>query len=208
MNNETDQEPNLDNSEAADKPTTEEVAAPEPKTDAEAAEPTVEELQARLAEVEAEAEQHRDQFLRARADADNAIKRMEREADKARKFALERFAGELLAVLDSMEMGLAAAESATVESLKEGAELTLKMLQSAVGKHGVTAVEPEGERFDPQLHEAMSMVPAPDADPNTVINVVQKGYTLNGRLLRPARVIVAAAPPAAAEANDESGQDE
>ncbi|MGD8711843.1 MAG: nucleotide exchange factor GrpE, partial [Thiohalophilus sp.] len=132
----------------------------------------------------------------ANADLDNLRRRTERELENAHKYALERFAQELLAVRDSLEMGVIAAEQeeASVEKIKEGTELTLKMLESAMQKFNIQAIDPQDEPFNPELHQAMSMVETPDKAPNTVINVMQKGYMLNDRLIRPAMVIVSRAP--------------
>ena len=115
-----------------------------------------------------------------------------RDVENAHKFALERFGKELLAVRDTLEMGLAAADGASIESLIEGKEATLKMLTTVLQQFGIEEVDPEGEPFDPELHEAISMQPSESVEPGSVVTVVQKGYTLNGRLLRPAMVIVAA----------------
>lgn len=149
---------------------------------------SVEDLQAQLGAAQ-------DQVLRAQAEMENVRKRSEREVEKARKFALERFAQDLLAVADNLEMGIDAAnqEAATLESVKEGSELTLKTLVGVLERFGIKQLSPEGEKFNPEFHEAMVMQPAPDAEPNTVLTVVQKGYVLNERVIRPARVIVAAA---------------
>lgn len=169
--------------------------AAEPVAEEATAELTVESLQAELAISEAKASENYDMYLRANAETENVRKRVERESDKARKFALERFSGELLAVVDSLQMGAEAAaqESATLESVKEGAELTLKMLNDVLDKFNIKQIDAVGEKFNPEFHEAMVMQPAPDAEPNTVLTVIQSGYSLNGRVLRPARVIVAAA---------------
>jgi molecular chaperone GrpE len=157
---------------------------------------TVEEAGDALAEAQAAAEENLNKYMRLAAEMDNLRKRTTRDIEHAHKFAIERFAGELLAVTDSLEMGLAAAEGASAESLVEGTQATLKLLLGALVKSGVTVVDPEGEPFDPQVHEAMTMQPSDTAEPGSVLTVVQKGYELNGRLLRPARVIVAAEPPA------------
>lgn len=159
---------------------------------------SVEELQARLSEAEAQARDNWDKLLRANAEMDNLRRRTERDLENAHKYALERFAQELLAVRDSLEMGVAAAEQeeASVEKIKEGTELTLRMLESAMDKFNIQAIDPLGEPFDPERHQAMSMVESPDKAPNTVINVMQKGYLLNDRLIRPAMVIVSRAPEA------------
>ena len=114
----------------------------------------------------------------------------------AHKFALERFAGELLAVCDSLEMALDAGDQASVETLLEGSEATLKVLTGVLQKFGVEIVDPHGEPFNPELHEAMTMQPSDTVEPGSVLTVFQKGYSLNGRLLRPARVVVASEPPA------------
>ena len=133
-----------------------------------------------------------DAVLRAQAEAQNTVRRAEKDVEKARKFALERFAGELLPVLDNLERALeaAVADDATVKPIAEGVELTLKSFQDVLGKFNVVVVDPEGEPFDPNLHQAMSMVENNDVEPNTVIAVMQKGYTLNDRLVRPAMVMV------------------
>lgn len=159
---------------------------------------SVEALQAKLTEAEQQAQENWDKLLRANADLDNLRRRTERELENAHKYALERFAQELLAVRDSLEMGVTAAEQeeASVEKIKEGTELTLKMLESAMQKFNIQAIEPQDEPFNPELHQAMSMVETPDKAPNTVINVMQKGYMLNDRLIRPAMVIVSRAPEA------------
>jgi molecular chaperone GrpE len=152
-------------------------------------------IEAALAEQQNRADENWDKYTRAVAELDNVRKRAGREVEKAHKFALERFSGELLAVKDSLELGLAAGEVADVESLKEGSEATLKLLGSVLEQFGVSEVDPEGEPFDPELHEAVVMQPSADMEPGSVLSVFQKGYTLNGRLLRPARVVVATDPP-------------
>lgn len=136
-----------------------------------------------------------DAALRAQADAMNTQRRAEQEIEKARKFALERVCGDLLAVVDNLERALESVGDDNVDkALVEGVELTLKGFLDVLGKHGVQAIEPLGEPFDPETAQAMSMVEQPDAEPNSVIAVMQKGYSLNGRLLRPAMVMVAKAP--------------
>ena len=126
------------------------------------------------------------------ADAQNSRRRAEKDIESAHKYALEKFAGELLAVVDNLDRAMAAADT-TNEALKpllEGVELTHKQLVDVLKKFNVMQIDPQGEPFDPQLHQAMTMVESPDAEPNTVIDVMQKGYQLNGRLLRPAMVVV------------------
>lgn len=152
----------------------------------------LEQLQAALAAAEAKAAEGRDQALRAMAELENVRRRAARDVENAHKYALEKFAGELIGVKDSLEMGLAV-QSASVEDLRSGKEATLKLLAKAFEKAGVVEVQAEGQPFNPEFHEAMAMVPSAEQAANTVINVIQKGYQLNGRLLRPARVIVAKA---------------
>jgi molecular chaperone GrpE len=147
-----------------------------------------------LAELQAKADENWDRYLRAAAEIENVRKRASRDVEHARKYALEKFSRELLAVKDSLEMGLAAGESADVESLLVGSAATLKLLTGTFERFGMTELDPEGEPFDPELHEAMTVQPSADVEPGSVVTVIQKGYTLNGRLLRPARVIVAAEP--------------
>lgn len=147
-----------------------------------------------LAELQAKADENWDKYLRTAAEMENVRKRAERDVEKAHKFALERFATELLAVCDSLEMALAAEGEVSVESLEEGNEATLKLLRSVLSRFNVEVLDPHGEPFDPELHEAMTMQPSSDAEPGTILTVFQKGYALNGRLLRPARVVVASEP--------------
>lgn len=145
-----------------------------------------------IARLSEELAQARDSALRAQAEAQNAKRRAEQDIERARKYALERFAGELLPVVDNLERALesASGDEEVVKPIAEGVELTLKSFLNALHKHHVVPVNPQGEPFDPQLHQAMSQVESPDVEPNTVIAVMQKGYTLNGRLVRPAMVMV------------------
>ena len=138
----------------------------------------------------------KDAVLRAQADSQNVTRRAEQDVEKARKFALERFCGELLPVVDNLERALEAAvgDDDIVKPIAEGVELTLKSFHDALKKFHIAVVDPAGEPFDPQLHQAMSMVENGDVEPNTVIAVMQKGYTLNGRLVRPAMVMVSKSP--------------
>lgn len=135
----------------------------------------------------------KDAAVRAQAEAQNVRRRAEQDVEKAHKFALEKFAKELLPVIDGLEKAVEAELAAGNEStpLREGVEMTMSMLLSSIAKFGVEQVDAVGSTFDPALHEAMSMVESPDAESNTVIAAMQKGYTLNGRLIRPAMVIVA-----------------
>ena len=149
-------------------------------------------LQTTRTELLAKIDANWEKYLRAAAELENVRKRAARDVENAHKFALERFATELLAVRDSLEMGLAAGEDADVESLRQGKEATLNLLTTVMERFGVEEVDPQGEPFDPALHEAMTMQPSADVEPGSVLTVFQKGYALNGRLLRPARVVVAA----------------
>ncbi|MCW8856116.1 MAG: nucleotide exchange factor GrpE [Kangiella sp.] len=150
------------------------------------------ELEAELEAARQEAAENKDLALRTKAEAENIRRRSENEVISARKYAIEKFAVELLAVVDSIEQGLQLkAESEESKAIQDGMELTLKMTLSTLEKFGVEQLNPLEEVFDPQLHEAMTMVPSPEHESNTVIDVFQKGYTLNGRLIRPARVVVA-----------------
>lgn len=145
----------------------------------------------------AAAEENRDKFLRTAAELDNVRKRASRDLDKARRFGLEKFATEILAVKDSMELGLQAAETADAGALKEGLEATLKLLEKALVNFDVVEIESaEGTPFDPELHEAMAAQDSSEMEPNSVLEVVQKGYQISGRLLRPARVMVSKEPDA------------
>ena len=139
-----------------------------------------------------EAQESIDKALRATAELDNIRKRTSRDIENAHKYGLERFVNELLPVVDSMELGINASQSAEdIESLREGMDLTLKKLFDCLGKFGVNAIDPAGEKFDPEWHQAVSMQELEGTDSGQVITVMQKGYELNGRLIRPAMVVVA-----------------
>lgn len=146
-----------------------------------------------LAQAQAQAQEFRDQYLRSVAELDNVRKRSARELERAHKYGVERMAGELLAVVDSLEMGLEAAGD-NADAMVEGVRATLKLLISTLEKFGITPVDPLGEPFNPEWHEAMATQPSGDAEPDSVLLVVQKGYKIHDRALRPARVIVARAP--------------
>ncbi|WP_204380976.1 nucleotide exchange factor GrpE, partial [Aeromonas veronii] len=155
--------------------------------------------QARIAELEAQLEtaiqkaaEERERALRTAAEMENLRRRTELDVEKAHKFALEKFANELLPVLDNLERAieLADKENEALKPMIEGVELTLKSMQSGVAKFGLVALDPINQPFDPNAHQAMSMVPSADVAPNTVIAVMQKGYDLNGRVIRPAMVMV------------------
>lgn len=155
--------------------------------------PSVEELKRQLAEVTQTAETYWNNLLRKQAEYDNLQKRMIRDLDNARKYALEKFATELLAVKDSMELGLDAVTKpeTTLDTVREGLALTAKMLTDVMTKFNIFEINPQHQKFDPQWHEAIAMQPLPNITAGTVLHVHQKGYQLNDRLLRPARVIVA-----------------
>lgn len=148
----------------------------------------------------------KDQMVRAQAEAQNVRRRAEQDVEKAHKFALEKFVKELLPVIDSLEKAIEAEQASGNEStpLREGVEMTLSMFLSGVQKFDVEQVDPVGKPFDPALHEAMTMVEAPDAEPNTVIAAMQKGYTLSGRLVRPAMVVVAKNSGAATNVDEQA----
>lgn len=148
--------------------------------------PSMEEL---LKQAELAAQEHHDAWLRAKADAENIRKRAQADVANAHKYAVENFSAELLAVMDSLEAALNV-ETATVESFKSGVELTLKQLVSAFEKSSIAQINPVNDKFDPHKHQAISMVES-DAAPNTVVTVLQKGYQLHDRILRPALVMVA-----------------
>jgi len=152
-------------------------------------------LAAQLEEARSKADANWNLAVRAKAELENLRKRHERDLSKAHKFALERFINELLPVRDSLELGLNAAQDddADVAKLREGTELTLNLFTSVMEKFNVAAIDPVGEPFNPELHQAMSMQPVEDVEPNTVVTVIQKGYSLNDRLIRPAMVIVSQA---------------
>ena len=150
--------------------------------------------EAALARAEALAAENWNKYLRISAELDNVRKRAARDIEKARMYGVEGLAGDLLNVADSLEMALETGSHAPAETLLEGGRATLKQLLSALEKHGVNVVSPEGEPFNPEFHEAISMQESATAEPNSVLIVAQRGYQLNGRLLRPARVVVAREP--------------
>ena len=150
-------------------------------------------LQEQLEAAEAAAGMARDELLRVQAEMQNLRRRTEQDIEKAHKFGQEKFSTELLAVMDNLERSAAAAEASedeAVQAIKEGVELTLKGFMDCFTRFNIEAVDPLGEPFDPQLHQAMSIQESPDAEPNSVIAVMQKGYTLHGRVIRPAMVMV------------------
>ncbi|MBT3205289.1 MAG: nucleotide exchange factor GrpE [Gammaproteobacteria bacterium] len=148
-----------------------------------------------LAKAQVTIKDYWDQIMRLNAEMENNRKRAQRDIENAHKFAVKNFAEALLPVSDSMEMGLnaAQAENANMDSIKEGITMTLELFQKTLEKNGITSVDPQGEKFDPEQHQAMSMMESDEADPNTVMAVMQKGYLLNERLIRPAMVVVSKA---------------
>jgi molecular chaperone GrpE len=158
-------------------------------------EATIETLQKQLAEAQQQASANLDKALRVQAEMENLKKRVQKDLDDERKYGLTKFAKELLSVLDSLELGLraAAGDSPEIVKLREGNELTMKQFEAVFEKFNVEAIDPTGQPFNPELHQAMAMQPSTTVEPGTVITSFQKGYTLNGRLLRPAMVVVAKA---------------
>lgn len=149
-------------------------------------------LAADLSAAQAEIENLKDQMLRVQADAQNIRRRAEQDVEKAHKFGVEKFANEMLPIVDSLERAIEAfGEDENLKPMREGVEMTMNMFLSGLAKFQMEQVNPKGETFDPALHQAMSMVPVPDTPANTVVEVMQKGYTLHGRLVRPAMVVVA-----------------
>ncbi|MBT8118428.1 MAG: nucleotide exchange factor GrpE [Gammaproteobacteria bacterium] len=149
-------------------------------------------LEAQLEKAQAKASENWEQYLRAKAEMDNLRRRNAKDVENAHKYGIEKFVNELLPVMDSMGMGLAV-EDASAESLREGMELTMNMLMKMMEKLGIEEIDPLNEKFDPEKHQAMTMQPNAEVEPNTVIAVMQKGYSLNDRLIRPAMVMVSKA---------------
>jgi molecular chaperone GrpE len=165
-----------------------------PEPDEARIEPTpIEQLAQQLAESTQRAQDNWDKFIRTQAELENLQRRSEKELQNAHKYALEKFSKELLTVMDSLELGIqaSASDAPEVQKLREGMELTLKQLQTVFEKFNIETVDPIGEKFNPEQHQAMAVQPVDDAEPNTVIRVFQKGYRLNDRLLRPAMVVIA-----------------
>jgi len=149
-------------------------------------------LETQLETAQAKATENWELYIRAKAEMDNLRRRNAKDVENAHKFGIEKFVNELLPVVDGMHAGLAV-EEASAESLREGMELTMNMIQKMMEKLGIEEVDPMNEKFDPEKHQAMSMQPSADVEPNTVIAVMQKGYLLNDRLIRPAMVMVSKA---------------
>jgi molecular chaperone GrpE len=172
------------------------VAAETAEATAPGTQQSTEELTRLLEDARNKADENWDQLMRARAELENLRKRNQRELENAHKFAVDKFSQDMLQVWDSLELGHQAAqdENADVAKLREGTELTLKLLVNLMEKNGIQQINPEGEPFNPEYHQAMAMQDRDDVQPNTVVAVVQKGYLLNGRLLRPAMVMVSKTP--------------
>lgn len=162
--------------------------------------PEIKQLQAELEQARAEAAESLDRYLRAKAETENSRKRAEADVVAAHKYALERFASEIVIVRDSLELArmveLPEGSNPAVQKMHEGLDLTLKLMDRAFQKFGVTLLDPKGQKFDPERHQAISMVDSEEVPLNHVVNVVQKGYLLNDRLLRPAMVVVRRTPAA------------
>ena len=173
---------------------TESAEAESAETETTATEPDHAELTALLEDARGKVDEHWDQCMRMQAEMENLRKRAERDLANAHKFALERFANELLPVKDSLEMGLTAFDHEDKEKHKEGIELTLQMLTTVMSKFDIAVINPQDEPFNPDFHQAMSTQERDDVDPNTVVTVIQKGYLLHDRLIRPAMVIVSKVP--------------
>ncbi len=151
----------------------------------------LEQLEKKVAEAETKATQNWDKALRAVAELENVKRRAERDVEGAHKYALEKFSNALLPVIDSLERALEVKiDAPEIQSMRQGVEMTLKMFTDTVAKFGLEMISPMGQQYDPHVHEAMTLVDNPDVEPNTVMAVYQKGWRLNGRLVRPARVVV------------------
>ena len=158
----------------------------------------VETLRSELEQLQTDVQEHKDKYLRAMAEVENTRRRAENDVSSARKYAIESFAGETLSVRDSLELASAIEisdeDSGVVNKIKEGVDLTLKQLDKVFGQFGIKSIEPEpGDKLDPDRHQAMSIQESPDIEPNHIVAVIQKGYSIHDRLLRPAMVIVAKA---------------
>jgi len=168
-----------------------------------------EEIHLLLEDARSKADEHWNEILRLQAESENQRKRHVRDLENAHKFGMEKFIQDVLPVWDSLAMGMSAAqgENVNVESIVEGMELTLKMMSDTMKKFNLEEIDPQGESFDPEMHQAMSMLESADVAPNTIMNVFQKGYVLNGRLIRPAMVVVSKAMANAKSEYDKKEQD-
>jgi molecular chaperone GrpE len=189
-NDEAVEDINLDQTESAEQEMLEDEHKDEEKL--ESPDKNADSLEAQLEKAQAKATENWDHFLRAKAEMDNLRRRNTKDVENAHKYGIEKFVTELLPVMDSMAMGVGV-EEATAESLREGMVLTMDMLKNMMEKLGIEEIDPMNEKFDAEKHQAMTMQPNPDVEPNTVIAVMQKGYSLNDRLIRPAMVMVSKA---------------
>ncbi len=179
----------------------------EQNLDANQAAAGADDLAARVKTLEEQLAAAQDQSLRVAADLQNVRRRADQDVEKAHKFALEKFAGDLLPILDSLERGveLTSADDEAVRPMREGMQLTLKMFEDTLKRYNLEAIDPHGQPFNAEHHQAMAMQESADVEPNSVLKVFQKGYLLNGRLLRPAMVVVSKAPaPAAPSINEQA----
>tara|TARA_B100000929_G_scaffold104563_1_gene82706 strand:+ start:1357 stop:1965 length:609 start_codon:yes stop_codon:yes gene_type:complete len=193
VEDETDdnQEQELERQEKIDDEFDAEVAA-ENSENMESKEVDVEFLQGQLEKLQEQSKVSLDKVVRAQAEMENLRKRAARDVENAHKYALEKFTNELLPIMDSLELGLSVSVKAkNLDDLCKGMELTLEMFNTVMEKFGITMIEPKGEKFNPELHDAVSMQETDDSNSGIIIEVMQKGYTLNGRLIRPAMVVVA-----------------
>lgn len=193
VEDETDdnQEQELERQDKIDDEFDAEVAA-ENSENMESKEVDVEFLQGQLEKLQEQSKVSLDKVVRAQAEMENLRKRAARDVENAHKYALEKFTDELLPIMDSLELGLSASVKAkNLDDLCKGMELTLEMFNTVMEKFGITMIEPKGEKFNPELHDAVSMQETDDSNSGIIIEVMQKGYTLNGRLIRPAMVVVA-----------------
>ncbi len=186
----SDEQQNPNPDELQEEVVTETAEAVEPEAEVES------DAEAHIQALEAQLNEAREQVLRAQAEAQNARRRAEQDVAKAHKFGQDKIIGDLLPIVDNLERALAAIdqEDEAMKSVVEGIELTHKSFVDTLTRHNVSIHNPEGEPFDPQFHQAMTMIDNADVEPNTVLNVFQKGYSLNGRLVRPAMVVVSKAP--------------
>lgn len=189
-NNEAVEDVSLDQAESAEQEMLEDEHKDEEKL--ESPDKNADSLEAQLEQAQAKATENWDHFLRSKAEMDNLRRRNTKDVENAHKYGIEKFVTELLPVVDSMAMGLEVKE-ASAESLREGMVLTMNMLKKMMEKLGIEEIDPMHEKFDAEKHQAMTMQPNPDVEPNTVIAVMQKGYSLNERLIRPAMVMVSKA---------------
>lgn len=209
MADEDNKDTNAEAAEGASEPAEEQAEQTETAEQGGGEEEDVDTLKQKLADAQAQAEENWNQVLRMRAEAENTRRRAEKDVENAKRAAYEKFAGEMLAVKDSLEMGVQAAQddNADVAKLREGSELTLRMMDQAMEKFDIVAIEPDGEKFNPDYHEAMAAQPSAEHEPNTVMNVVQKGYAMGERLIRPARVIVAKQDDSAQQGDSQGGDE-